>query len=65
MTRINNKLFNEIMQHLGSMVGIVEVSLALDESLRREDLLNLKAEMLKLTELVRKHREVEDDAGQE
>lgn len=50
-------LFSDIFEALALALGIIEVALALDEPLHREDMLRLKEQILKVGALVRKHRD--------
>lgn len=50
-------IFSEIFEALALALGIIEVALALDEPLRREDMLRLKEQILKVGVLVRKLRD--------
>ncbi|MFQ5612079.1 MAG: hypothetical protein ACE5H9_08095 [Anaerolineae bacterium] len=57
MATIDDGFFDKVQEHLSVILGIVELSLAMDERMRLEDTLRIRDETLKISALVRKQRE--------
>jgi hypothetical protein len=57
MSRLKNQLREEIKHQLAVILGMVELPLALEQNLHREELRVLRSEILKLGELLRRYSE--------
>ncbi|MBE7553578.1 MAG: hypothetical protein HS126_21110 [Anaerolineales bacterium] len=65
MSRLHNPLPEPIRHQLALTLGVIELSLIQEDKLYREDLLHLRAELLKLYNLLRRYPEIQDEGAEE